>query len=338
MSAKVQRPSRVDRRLKLRQLEILSAVVDCGTMGKAAERLAVSQPVVSKAIADLERTLGVQLLERSAQGVEATDYGRALLKWSAAVFDNLRQGIQEIEFLSDPTAGEVKIGCGGAMIEGILPAILLRLRRRHPRLRFEVVQANTGDVLYRALRDRSVDLVIGRVVPDDLDDDLSVDILFDEPFAVVAGRGNPWTRRRHIELAELVDEPWILPRSGAALAAIADTFAACGLRVPRSEVVCSSIHMHSALLADGRFLALRPASVLRFGPKDPAVKVLPVTLPALPRPVGIVTLKGRMISPVAQRFIDYARETASSMRATTPSRSPRAPTPRSPRSPARRAT
>src|ERR1700704_1276129 len=96
---------RVGRRLKLRDLRILMTVVECGTMGKAAERLAISQPVVSKAIADMEHALGVRLLDRSQRGVEPTPYGRALIKRGIAIFDEMRQGIEEIEFLSDPTAG-----------------------------------------------------------------------------------------------------------------------------------------------------------------------------------------------------------------------------------------
>src|SRR5262249_56774951 len=96
---------RIGRRLKLRDLHFLLTVAKAGSMGKAATELAVSQPVVSKAIADLERVLGTRLLDRGAQGVEPTLYGRALLKWSVAVFDDLRQGVKEVEFLTDPTAG-----------------------------------------------------------------------------------------------------------------------------------------------------------------------------------------------------------------------------------------
>ncbi|HEY7297847.1 MAG TPA: LysR family transcriptional regulator [Xanthobacteraceae bacterium] len=79
-------PDRVGRRIKLRQLEALFAVAECGTMGKAAERLALSQPVISKAIADLERTLGARLLDRGPLGAQPTLYGRALLKHSIAIF------------------------------------------------------------------------------------------------------------------------------------------------------------------------------------------------------------------------------------------------------------
>ena len=101
---------RIGRRLRLRDLHILMSVARCGGMGKAAAELAVSQPAISKAIADMEHTFGVRLLDRTAQGVEPTLYGRALLKWGAAVFDDLRQGVKEIEFLADPAAGELRIG------------------------------------------------------------------------------------------------------------------------------------------------------------------------------------------------------------------------------------
>ena len=107
------------RRLKLRDLYVLKTVVQRGSMGKAATQLAISQPAVSKAIADLEQVLGVRLLERTRQGVEPTPYGTALLKWSAAVFDDLRQGVAEIDFLADPTAGRVRVGTSEGMPAGI---------------------------------------------------------------------------------------------------------------------------------------------------------------------------------------------------------------------------
>ena len=154
-------PDQVGRRIKLRQLEILFAVAECGTMGKAAERLAITQPVISKAIAELERTLGVVLLDRGPQGAEPTLYGRALLKRSIAIFDELRQSVGEVKFLADPTAGELRVGCADSMLSGLLPAIINRLSDRHPRLTFRVGQAPSGASLYREVRERNVDLVLG---------------------------------------------------------------------------------------------------------------------------------------------------------------------------------
>src|SRR5262245_19385086 len=113
-------------------------------MARAAERLAVSQPVVSKAIADLEHTLGVRLLDRSRQGIEPTPYGQALLRRGLAAFDELRQGVKDIEFLADPTAGEVRIGATDAMAVGLLPVIINRVCAQYPRLVFHVRSAGSG--------------------------------------------------------------------------------------------------------------------------------------------------------------------------------------------------
>src|SRR5215475_11689872 len=100
----------VEQRLKLQHLKVVMAVAEWGSMAKAAKRLTISQPVVSKVIADLEDVLGVQLFDRSPQGVEPTPYGQALLKRSIAIFDDLRTSVEEIKFLADPTSGELRIG------------------------------------------------------------------------------------------------------------------------------------------------------------------------------------------------------------------------------------
>ena len=108
MGDTMQLRDRIGRRIKLQDLHVLMAVVEAGSMGKAARRLNTSQPNVSKSIGDLEHALGVSLLDRHRQGVEPTEYGRALLDCGMTVFDELRQGVKNIEFLADPTAGEVR--------------------------------------------------------------------------------------------------------------------------------------------------------------------------------------------------------------------------------------
>src|SRR5262245_49864573 len=97
---------RIGRRVKLRDLHVLQTVVQSRSMTKAARELAISLPVVSKAIADLEHTVGFRLLDRSSHGVEPTMYGRALLNRSHVAFDELRHGIKDIVFFTAPTIGE----------------------------------------------------------------------------------------------------------------------------------------------------------------------------------------------------------------------------------------
>src|SRR5271168_3031693 len=114
----MRRSEHISRRLKLRHLDVLQVVAQWGSMAKAAEHLAISQPVVSKTIADLENALGVRLFDRTPKGVEPTLYGRALLKRSLAIFDDLKTSVSEIEFLADPTAGQLQIGSSEIMAAG----------------------------------------------------------------------------------------------------------------------------------------------------------------------------------------------------------------------------
>ena len=237
--------ARIRRRLKLRDLDTLMAVAQWGSMAKAATHLRVSQPAISKAIADMEHTLGVRLLDRLAQGIEPTLYGRALLKSAAAVFDDVRQGINEIEFLGDSTAGEVRIGATEPMIAGLLPAVLDRLHRQYPRIAFHVTQITLVMAQVREVRERNVDLTLGRLVRP-LDDDMNAEELFDEHVFVVAGTNCPWTRRRKIELAELMNEPWAIPPRETFIGSLfADAFQAQGLGFPQTRVIADPL---SALL------------------------------------------------------------------------------------------
>ena len=132
--------ARIGRRLRLRDLHVFFTTVQRGSMAKAAETLGVSQPAVSKVIAELEHTLGIRLLDRSARGVEPTIYGRALLTRGNAAFDELRQSVRDIEFLADPTVGEVRIGCQETIAAAILPSVIHRFSRAYPRVLLHVEQ------------------------------------------------------------------------------------------------------------------------------------------------------------------------------------------------------
>jgi DNA-binding transcriptional LysR family regulator len=302
---------RIGRRIKLRDLHILMTVVERGSMAKAAEQLAISQPVVSKSVADLEHALGVRLLDRSPQGVEPTIYGRAIIGSGVAVFDDLRQGVNQIEFLADPTAGEVRIGSTEVMSAGLLPAVIDRLSRQFPRLVFNVMQAPMIELQYRDLRERSVDLILGRMVTPIADEDLDAEILFDDPIFVVAGTTSKWARQRRIDPAELVNEAWCLPPYDSLIGSlVAKAFRARGLDIPRHTVITGSIQLFNALLATGRFLGVLSGSTLRLSGKRMSLRALPVEFSTPSSPVGIVTLKDRTVSPAAQLFIDHARKVA----------------------------
>jgi DNA-binding transcriptional LysR family regulator len=306
---------RIGRRVKLSDLHILLAVAQTGSMSKAAQALAVSHPVVSRSISDLEHTLGVRLLERNPRGVELTNYGHAMLARSHAAFDELRQGVKDIEFLSDPTVGEVRIGTTPPLAASFVFAVIDRLSRKHPRVAFRVVTEVASQQGQRQnLKQRIVDLLIFRKVPSVIDQETSFEFLFESPYVVAAGASNPWVRRRRIELADLMNEPWALPGPDDAFGSfVTDAFRAAGLEYPRATVITSGLEIRANLLRTGRYLSVIPEFWLQLPERHPFLKKLSVELPISGAPIGIVALKNRKPNPVVQRFIDCAREVAKSL-------------------------
>ena len=307
--------SRIGRRLKLRDLHILSIVVQWGSMAKAASQLAMSQPAVSESVASLEATLGVRLLDRNARGVEPTLYAHALLKRGHVVFDELMQGVRDIEFLANPNVGEIRVASGDTSAAGLLAPVIDRLSRRYPDIVVRVAQASVEPLKFPELRERNVDVVLARVSKAFVADDLSVEILFDDPSRVVVGAQSPWARRRKVSLAELVDEPWIFTSDQVIRDLIAGAFRSHGLETPREKVSASSMLLRNRLLATGRYLTVLPDSVLRYNAKQWSLKALPVDLGMKPMSVTIITLKNRTVSPVVQLFVDQVRAVAKAMSA-----------------------
>jgi DNA-binding transcriptional LysR family regulator len=297
------------RRLKFSDLRLLKAVIDSGSMARAARQLNISQPAVSKAIIALERTVGVPLVDRTPRGVAPTNYGEVLLKGAAAVFDDLSQSLNQIQFLSDPTVGDLRFGTIEHLIAGFVPAVIARLSQSYPRLNYYVEEISLSQVQYRELRERNVEFVVTRLQEDPPDPDINVEVLFDDPIFVAAGRNSPWAKRRRIRLSEIVNEPWSHPPYGGTMIGpvIIEAFRREGLEPPQS-VSCFNMQMHMALMATGRYLAILPSSLLRFGLDHRSIKRLPIVLSRRPAPVGIISLKNRTMNPIAKLFIECSRQ------------------------------
>jgi DNA-binding transcriptional LysR family regulator len=309
--------TRIGRRIRLRDLHVLLTVVQRGSMAKAAQHLSITQPAVSKSIADLEHALGVRLLDRSPQGIEPTAYGTALVRRGLSVFDELRQGIGEIEFMAAPGVGEVRVGCPETLAATLLPAVIEQLSDQYPNIKLHVVQTNPLAPEIRQLRDRNVDLLLGRVGPPFAEDDLHAEILYQDPLVVVAGTASPWARRRTLDLGELIGEKWILyPPNEMPGVFIKEAFRKRGLSLPPASVLTYSFQLRDMLLMTGNYLSIVAASAVPvFNAKRVIVKALPIDLgtQATARPVAIFTLKNRTLSPAAVLFIDNIRAVAKSI-------------------------
>jgi DNA-binding transcriptional LysR family regulator len=317
MRKKIDWENQLGRRLKLRDLHVFFAVAARGSMAKAAAQLEVTAPTVSEVIADLEHALGVKLFDRSPQGVETTIYGKALLRRGLVAFDELKQGIRDIEFLADPTVGELRIGCTESISAATLPMIIDRFSKQYPGVVLDVEDIDFRSFVPK-LRDRTFDLVLTRRGLPGADrepiHDLNIEILFDDELVVAAGMHTRWARRRKIDLAELVDERWILSAPGTwNYGVLAEAFRSRGLDMPSLSVKTLSVHLRTNLLATGQFVTAFPRSVLHLYADRFLLKALPLDLPVRPWPVRLLTLKDRTLSPLVERFIECSRDVVKSI-------------------------
>jgi DNA-binding transcriptional LysR family regulator len=312
----VQWEEQIGRRLRLRDLFVFFTVVEYGSMAKAATKLGVSTPSISEVIATLEQALGVRLLDRTRKGVVATSYGQALLARGQAAFDELRQGIRDIEFIADPDAGELRIGCPESIAAGFLISVLQRFTSKHPRVRFHVVPVYQPTVEFPELHERKIDLVFARLAKDPVEgrltEELNAEVLFNDRYVVVVGTKSKWARRK-LGLADLVNEPWTMtPLDALGESFVGGAFRRRGLKVPSLVITTFSIHLRSNLVGSGQFITALPQSVLQIYRRPHALKELPIDL-SVQSPVAIVTLRNRTLSPVVQSFIQCAREVAQTL-------------------------
>jgi DNA-binding transcriptional LysR family regulator len=290
--------NRISRRLRFRDLQVFFSVVQCASMAKAARELGVTQPAVSEVVAGLEHAFGVRLVDRSPRGVEPTVYGRALLKRGVAAFDELRQGIRDIEFLVDPTKGEVRIGCADSLAGGLLAPFVQKFCRRYPGvvITIETIQLPTLEL--PELHARKLDVVLWRLskpqADDPFGDDLDVEILFEDEAIVAAGANSRWARRRKIALADLRDASWVGTSRGTLTRALLDrAHQTAKLPPPAMRVTTYSVQLRAHWLTTSNFLTAMPKSMLELNAECRRLEQLPVKLPVPRFAVAIITLKGR---------------------------------------------
>ena len=309
--------SRIGRRVRLRDLHILFAVVQQGSMAKAGALLGMSQSAVSQAIGAIEHALRVPLLDRTSKGVTPTIYGTALLRRGSAAFDELRLGVQEIEDLADPATGEVRIASTESIGAGILPPVIERLSQRYPRIRLLVLDAATGVMDFPELRERKVDFrltILLRPLDAELAKEYQAEILRYDQICLAVGSSSPWARRRKIDLAELAGEQWIIPlQEGPGGRAILEAFRARGLPPPHVTVTTFSIQLRNFLAMSGRFIVALPNSILEFYGDLFDLKRLPIELPVAQLPYAVVSLRNRTLSPAAELFLACLREVTSAV-------------------------
>jgi DNA-binding transcriptional LysR family regulator len=296
----------IGQQIKLQHLKILHAVADFGSMAKAAKHLAISQPVISKAVAELESLLGVSVFDRGPQGVRPTAYGRVLLRRSTTIFDDLRTSVDEIQFMADPTAGELRIGSTEPLLAGFGRVVMERLWQSYPRIDFCITEADSATLMNRDLPERKIEIALVPLIDPAASDEFDATILFKDSIQVIASAKSRFAGRRKISLADLVDEPWCFARSAIG-SHMAEAFRVEGLAAPRMAVTTTTAHLMFQLVETGRFIGHFGKGLLSFYEGRFALRVLPIALVIPPLAVAVIAVRHRTISPIARLFIDHAQ-------------------------------
>jgi DNA-binding transcriptional LysR family regulator len=298
-------------RLKLRQLRLLTAVAEEGTVLKGSQVLNIAQPAATKSIKELEDALGVLLFERSSRGVTPTDFGHVMIKHAKLILTQLRHASEEMQSLDEGLSGRVYVGTLLAASPSLLPRALAVLRARRPGIAVTVTEG-TIDRLMPSLRTGDIDVVLGRLSEYREREGLEQELLYLDSISIVVRSDHPLTKRRGLKLEDLVDQAWIMPPPQTSLRRQLDfAFRQKELEPPVDVIESVSILTNHALLAETDMIAAMPHQVACV---QAGLAILPVTIDAASSRIGATTRANVAPSAAAEYFMSVVREVAAKIR------------------------
>lgn len=298
-------------RLKTRQLLLLIALDDEGTLMRAAEVLCMTQPAASKQLKELEDMLGIALFERLPRGMEPTIYGESMIRHARMALTSLARAHEDIVALRSGLAGQVDVGSIMTPAMRLLPCAITRVKKLAPLLRIGV-QVESSMVLLERLQRGNFDFLLARMTGLSDNVDLQYEELAAEPVVVVARIGHPLAERGRLSLHELASAPWIMPPPGSILRQRFDQqFHNAGLEPPGDVVDTSEIVLITSMLQMSDALNVMSADVALRYQELGLLTVLPIELACQMDPYGIIRRRDRLLSPGAELLLQAIRRQAS---------------------------
>lgn len=296
--------------LKLKHLQLLVALDQFRHLGRAAEFLSLTQPAVSKTLAEIERLFGLDLFVRSTRGTEPTAYGHSMVRFARSVLADYDRTRDEIAAVASGAAGRVNVG---AMVVA-MPVLLARaVAMMKARSALTTVSVEEGDLtrLLPRLRLGELDLFVGRLEPGYAAPDLDTEALYDEPMCVAVAPKHPLAARRKLGWADLVDRPWVVPPAWASSRIKLDQqFYKAGFNPPVDLVETASFLATLTFMQERGALVFWARSVALHMQKQGLARVLPLKLPIELPPVGVITMRSRARTPACEQLMACLREAA----------------------------
>lgn len=298
-------------RLKLRQLNLLAAIGQVGSLHQAASVLGVTQPAATRLLHELEDLVGTPLFQRTNRGLTPTDVGRLLIRHASTLVNGIDAIYEQAGALAAGDAGSLRIGISTGAAPGLVPNAVLLLKHETPSIDL-YLQDGMQEDLISALRTEALDVVVGRAPSLEKQDDLLFVPLYEERFSLICGQQNECAAPTGKQfLAQLVDQPWILPQSDTALRKTLDNqfVSHCG-RPPTIviESVCSRSNI--ALVESSAFLAVMPRAVASYFSLRGMIRVLMDEVPNLSGTVGIMSRRSEAKHDSLARISSALKTTA----------------------------
>lgn len=305
----------LDQKLKLSQLRLADALDAHGSLLKAGAALGLTQPALSRSLRELEEVVGAQLFERHARGVRPTQAGIVVIRLARRLLGELRRAEEELDAIGLAEGGSLAIGVLPVASVGVLPGALIRLRAAHPHLRLRLREGRTEELL-PLLAARELDLVVGRLYTPAVPDGFLREPMWEEPISILARAGHPvLAAQGPVTTAALARHELVLPTVSQRVGQEIDQLLAM-LGLPRDVPLRSSSYgfIREMLLASD-CLSIMPRSMMVGDLLRGALQVVPLPVPAPPRPAGIIRPAEPPPSPAAAAFIGALRGFAAEMAA-----------------------
>jgi DNA-binding transcriptional LysR family regulator len=300
----------IARKFRLRHVELVAEVYDCRSILKASRRLSLAQPTVTKALKDIETTLGVALFVRSNRGLEPTPYGEIFARHAKVVLAQLRHAAEELESLRAGYSGRVTVGTLLAASAGILPDAIALLKKERPGVAISVI-VGTYDILVPSLLVGDLDMVLGRLPEQGRNRALVYEEFYAEPVCLVVRPGHPLSRRRRLGLRDLVNEAWLLPLPETSLRRqVERAFLEASAPLPRNVIESVSILTNRVLLRKSDCIGVLPYHVALDDVEHGLLAILPVKLKSVESPVGAILRAPASLPPAASALLECLRVAA----------------------------
>jgi DNA-binding transcriptional LysR family regulator len=247
--------------LRLQHLRIMAALAEVQLVSKVAERLHVTQPAISKQIAEIESALSAPVIYRERNRLFLTEVGQRLASHAQTVMQQLRRAELELEVLSLGGAGHLRIGAVTSLAPTLVAKAVTAFKRVAPRVSISVTEGHFMSL--RPLLDRGeIDVAVARVWQPQALPDLEQSVLTTEPIVVVCGRDHPLAKRRRLQWSDTASWPWILPdQQSIARRAIDAFWSEQGMAAPADVIEAQSLPFSVALMNDMPYLGLFPEAL-----------------------------------------------------------------------------